>query len=264
MARFCTLFSGSKGNSFYIGSGEVSILIDVGRSARQLEHALISNDLDVKGIKAIFITHEHSDHIKGLRILASRYNIRVYASKGTINILKKMEVLNEKFSYDIIDENGIWVDGMFIIPFKTSHDSVESVGYIIKTTDGRKIVVVTDIGYISDTVRESIRGSDLVIIESNHDVRMLQNGNYPYYLKRRILSQTGHLSNEACARELPDFVRSGTTRFVLAHLSGENNVPELAYETSICSLNRAGMKKGIDFQLYVAPKENIGGKAIIF
>ena len=264
MARFCTLFSGSKGNSFYIGCGDCAILIDAGRSAKQLENALMSNDLDVNTIKAIFITHEHTDHIQGIRVLASRYNIKVYASNGTLNELMRMNILNGKFPYGIIDSRGIKIDGIEVVPFRTSHDSVESVGYIVKTPDKRKIVIATDIGYISETVRKSIEGSDLLVIESNHDVRMLQNGSYPYNLKRRILSNIGHLSNEACAKELPSLAKTGTTRFVLAHLSSENNVPELAYETSKSYLTQAGLKEDVDFKLYVAPKENIGGKSIIF
>lgn len=264
MARFCTLFSGSSGNSFYIGSGNTGVLVDAGRSAKQLENALKSNELDISTIKAIFITHEHSDHIKGLRVFASRYNVNVYTSAGTLKALKRLDVLNEKFGYSVIDQSGVHIDGMSIYCFRTSHDSSESVGYIINTADGKKIVIATDIGFMSDTVREAICGSDLAVIESNHDIHMLQNGAYPYYLKRRILSTKGHLSNDACAKELPDFVRAGTKRFVLAHLSGENNIPELAYETSMCSLRQAGMKKDIDFKLYVAPKENIGGSSIVF
>lgn len=264
MARFCTLFSGSKGNSFYIGCGDSAILIDAGRTAKQLENALKSNDLDVTKIKAIFVTHEHLDHIKGIKVFASRYNIKVYSSEGTMKALERMGILTDKFQHEVIGDNGVEVAQMRVVPFKTSHDSVDSVGYTIHTKDERKVVVATDIGYMSETVRNSIRGSDLAVIESNHDIRMLQNGVYPYYLKRRILSNTGHLSNEACARELPEFVKYGTTRFVLAHLSGENNLPELAYETSMCALKQAGLQKDVDFKLYVAPKENIGGKVIIF
>lgn len=264
LARFCTLFSGSSGNSYYIGSGDAAILIDAGRSAKQIEHAIQSNELDIKAVRAIFVTHEHSDHIKGIRVLASRYGLKVYSSKGTLEALENMEVLNGKFPYDVIDERGIEIAGMFVVPFATSHDSRESVGYIIKTADDRKLVIATDIGIVSDTVRSAVKGSDLAVIESNHDVHMLQNGSYPYYLKRRILSKTGHLSNEACAEELPKFAKTGATRFVLAHLSGENNLPLLAYETALSSLQACGMKKGIDFQLFVAPKENIGGKSMIF
>lgn len=264
MARFCPLFSGSSGNSYYVGASGGGILIDAGRSAKQMELALRANGLEPDGIQAIFITHEHSDHIQGVRVLASRYSIPVYASRGTLEGMEQAGAINGKFFCDIVDGEGIETAGMRVTPFRTSHDSRESVGYVIHTPDGRKIAVATDLGYLSETVFEAVSGCDLLVLESNHDVRMLQNGCYPYYLKRRILSERGHLSNDACAGELPAFVQSGTTRIVLAHLSQENNIPELAYQTALCTLTTCGMKQGIDFELMVAPRENMGGKTILF
>lgn len=265
MARLCPLFSGSSGNSIYIGSGETGILIDVGRSAKQLEKAIKRCEIDLNIIKAIFITHEHADHIKGLRVFASRYGIDVYLSKGTLEAMKlKGNILCDKFCSKVIAKEGMYINDIFIKPFSTSHDSKESLGYIVNTSDGRKITIATDIGYISDEVREAINGCDLLFIESNHDVNMLKNGPYPYYLKRRILSDKGHLSNEACSKELPKFAKNGTTRFILAHLSGENNFPELAYQTALNSFMTEGLIEGIDFELSVAPKENITGKSLIF
>lgn len=264
MARFCPLFSGSSGNSYYIGSSAAGILVDAGRTAKQLTEMMQSCGIETDCVKAIFVTHEHSDHVQGLRVLASRHHIPVYTSSGTLAALEQMNCLNEKFSSGVIGENGMECAGMYIKPFHTSHDSAESVGYLITTQDGRKVGISTDLGYMSQEVRGALCGTDLLVLESNHDVGMLSNGPYPYPLKKRILSEIGHLSNAACAEELCGFAQSGTTRFVLAHLSSENNTPELAYQTSLCSLRMAGMEEGTDFELCVAPRENKAGKVTIF
>lgn len=264
MARICPLFSSSRGNSTYIGTGDTGVLIDVGRSTKQIEQALLANNIDISAIKAIFITHEHTDHIQGLKVFASRYNVKTFASSGTMAALAQKGVLTGKFQTEVLDEKGIELAGMFIKPFNTPHDSQQSVGYIVNTADDKRAVIATDIGYMTDTIRNATDGADVVLIESNHDVRMLQNGPYPYYLKKRILSNTGHLSNEACANELVTFIKKGITKFILAHLSQENNLPELAFETSVCHLSTQGMKQGIDYQLMVAPVANLGIKDLIF
>jgi phosphoribosyl 1,2-cyclic phosphodiesterase len=264
MTRFCPLFSGSSGNSYYIGSASSGILIDAGRSAKQLTNMLNFCGIEMHAIRAIFVTHEHSDHVNGLRVLASKYHIHVYSSLGTLNALEKMGCINDKFKSDVIDEDGVEVADMVIKPFRTSHDSAESVGYRVHTHDGRSVGFSTDLGYMSEEVRNALYGSDLVVLESNHDIGMLNNGPYPYPLKKRILSNTGHLSNLACADELCGLAKKGTTRFVLAHLSSENNTPELAYQTALCSLSLAGLKQGTDFELSVALKENTLGKVTIF
>ncbi len=258
MTRICPLFSSSKGNSIYVGDCDGGILVDVGRSAKQIERALAENEIDIKKIRAIFLTHEHSDHIQGVKIFASRYNIKVFGSRGTLQALREKDILTGKFPVEIVSEQGLDVAGMFVESFRTPHDCKESVGYIVTMKNGKKVVVATDIGYISDTVKDAVSGADAVVIESNHDVRMLQNGAYPYYLKQRILSDKGHLSNEACANFLPFLVESGTTNFILAHLSQENNIVDLAFETSICSLKAHNMEYRVDFQLAVAPVANHG------
>lgn len=264
MARICPLFSSSKGNSIYVGNSNEGVLIDAGRSAKQLEKALFENEIDVKSIKAIFLTHEHSDHVQGVKVFATRYNLKVLTSSGTMTAIGEKGVLNGKFPTEIIDSRGVEIAGMFIKPFSTPHDCNESVGYVITTKDNKKAVVATDIGYISDVIKDSIVGADAVVIESNHDVRMLQNGAYPYYLKRRILSDKGHLSNDACADILPYFIKNGTKNFILAHLSQENNIPQLAFETSICKLKEHNMTYNVDFKLSVAPVENFGVLNVVF
>ena len=262
MAKVCPLFSGSSGNSYYIEASGSGILVDAGRSAKQIENAMRANELDIKRVQAIFVTHEHSDHIKGLRVFASRHHIPVYASPGTLQALEGMGEL-AKVTYAPIAAAGMEVGELFIRSFPTSHDSAESVGYQIELPQERKITLATDLGVLTQPVKECLQGSDLVILESNHDVGMLQNGIYPYPLKRRILSDTGHLSNHDCADYLPELIRQGTTRILLSHLSHENNTPDLARQTSLCSLQVNGMQENVDYQLYVAPRENQTGRSIL-
>ncbi len=253
MARFCPLFSSSSGNCLYIGTSTAGILIDAGVSARRIEQALTSHEIDPKTIRAVFVTHEHSDHIAGLRVLQKHLHIPIYASVGTC------EGIAEAAAYDsdcLAITDTTQLDEFSVTPFRTSHDSRESTGFRVVLRDGRSVGIATDLGVMTSAVRDQLRGCDLIHIESNHDVRMLENGPYPYVLKRRILSTTGHLSNEACAAELPDLIRHGTTRIFLGHLSRENNMPTLAEATAESALQTCGMTRNIDYVLQVAPPEN--------
>lgn len=251
MSQFCPLFSSSSGNCTYISCSEGSILIDAGVSAKRIREALSGIGADISTVKAIFITHEHSDHINGLRVLASRHKIPVYTSAGTLSYLEEKCMANSSYNAYAIGPEGIEAAGMIVRPVYTSHDTRESVCYTVTLPD-RKIAVVTDLGYMSENVLDKITGCDLVMLESNHDIRMLQCGKYPYYLKRRILSDKGHLSNDACANTLTKLIQSGSTRFILGHLSRENNIPQLAFETSHTALNETGAERGKDYLLGVA------------
>ncbi len=263
MARVYPLFSGSKGNCYYVTTGGKGILIDAGRTAKQIEQALQLNNINPKDIEGIFITHEHSDHIKGVRVLASRYGINVYSSQGTLQKMDEQGQLTpDKFNSYIIN-SGAEVGNMIIKPFKISHDCAEGLGYVIETPDNRKLAIATDTGCLTDELKSAVKGCDVVVIESNHDVNMLLNGSYPYILKRRILSNIGHLSNESCSEFLPQLIHSGTTRLLLAHLSQENNMPQIALESARCSLLQKGMKESADYTLDVA-KEVTDGSCIIF
>lgn len=254
MPFFCSLFSGSSGNCTLIGCGGAAVLIDAGASARAINNALHELDMELSDIKAIFITHEHSDHIRGLPTLIRRYQIPVYANAGTIEgILNTYHQIDTDYIAELETGGAIDIDCISVHSFKTSHDSLESVGYTVESEHSR-IAVATDLGYVSDEVLQNLKGCGLIMLESNHDVGMLKNGRYPYFLKKRILSDRGHLSNESCAEVLPELIKSGTGRFVLAHLSEENNLPELAEETSVSALSMAGYSRGNDYELEAAPR----------
>ena len=254
MPKLCPLYSGSSGNSYYLETAGKGILIDCGRNAKQLESALKEKEIDISRIQAIFITHEHTDHVSALRVFAGRYHIRAYASYGTIAALEDKGYLSEKVDIQPITLDGVELDDFFIEPFRISHDCVEGYGYVVETQDDRKTAFATDTGTITPAMQTALTGCDTVVLESNHDIGMLRCGKYPYVLKRRILSDVGHLSNELCALTAVDLVKTGTTRLLLAHLSRENNIPELAMQASLCELERSGMKQQVDFLLSVIPE----------
>lgn len=259
MAKFCSLFSSSSGNCTFLGNGDRGILIDAGVSAKKIKEALLSREIDPAKIDGIFVTHEHSDHIKGIRILASTYKIPVYATEGTLSALEENGTVNGKFPFEVMPIEGVQAGDLLVTSFETPHDSRESCGFKIVFPHGQRAVVATDIGKITETVEKALFGAELVMLESNHDVAMLQSGAYPYYLKRRILSDVGHLSNEACAREAAKLIKKGTSRLFLGHLSTENNFPDLAYQTTYSALESEGIKEGIDYILKVNAKENTEG-----
>ncbi len=256
MAKFCSLYSSSSGNCTYIGTSQGGILIDIGISAKRTGEALAEIGVDPSSIAAIFITHEHSDHISGVKVFAKKHGIKVYASEGTLAGMEAANALDPKIVCDVVPYSGIEMAGIYVRPFATPHDSRESTGFSVVTPDGKRLSVATDIGKITDTIMNAIHGSDLVLLESNHDIGMLQNGPYPFYLKQRILSERGHLSNENCARAAVKLVESGTTRLVLGHLSKENNIPSLAYETTRSAMTLSGAAEGIDYLLSVAGDRN--------
>lgn len=252
MAKFCPLFSSSGGNSIYIGGGENSILIDAGMSAKQTETALNNIGVDPDSISDIFITHEHNDHIKGIKVFTKKHKVKLHMTAGTYEALIKTDTLDNATDCNIISSDGAEVGCMLVKSFATSHDASESCGYTVELANGRKMSVATDLGIMTDTVFGAIKGSDLVLLESNHDVNMLECGGYPYILKRRILGAKGHLSNDVCAETLVKLLESGTTRFFLGHLSRDNNIPQLAYQTSVSALSLAGAKEGEDYYIRVA------------
>lgn len=256
MAKVCPLFSSSSGNATYIGDSRNGILIDAGQNAKQLQAALQEIGIEATTLRAVFVTHEHSDHVSGLRVFCSRFGIPVFATAGSYSALEQKGLLDGKF-FSYVLSGAVSAGDFLVKPFSTSHDSAESCGYLVETPDERKIAVCTDTGYISEEIRAAVKGADLVLLESNHEIRMLQNGPYPYILKQRILSDTGHLSNSSCGDFAKELVQSGTTRLILGHLSRENNLPELAYTATAAALAEIGAEAGTDCILRVAsPRTN--------
>ena len=254
MAKVCQLFSGSSGNSIFISDEKAKFLVDAGVSAKRIEQALLSIGESADELTAIFVTHEHTDHIQGLRVLASRHSLPVFTSEAVLARLYIDGKINDKVNALPISEN-MELEGAEIIPFMLSHDSVECWGYRFNI-GGRAISVCTDTGYIPISAKKAVPGSDLVFLESNHEVMMLENGPYPYILKQRILSRKGHLSNTDSAAFSKELVGSGTTRIVLSHLSKENNHPDIARLTTLTALEEAGFAHNRDFQLFVAKPQN--------
>lgn len=255
MAKVCQLFSGSSGNCIWFAAGNTKILVDAGVSAKRIEQALMNIGESGSELSAIFVTHEHVDHISGVRVLAARYGIPVFADE---KVLLKM-YCDGKLSDKVITapiEPTMELNGIAVKPFELSHDSVACYGYRFQLPEGRSIAVCTDTGYITPSAKVALPGTDLVFLESNHEVMMLENGPYPYPLKQRILSRQGHLSNDACAAFATELVHSGTTRLMLSHLSKENNFPDVARQTTLTALTEAGFRENEDFRLKVAPIEN--------
>ncbi len=256
MAKICPLFSGSKANCTYVASKDSALLIDAGASAAATLNALAEIGENPEKIRAILITHEHGDHIRGLKAIVKKLKVPVVASSLTLNTLTNMNILPEDTVQIALDQGVYENDVGRIIRFETMHDCDGSSGYRIELGQDCVASVCTDLGVVTSSVREVISGSNAVLLESNHDLKMLQNGPYPAELKIRIAGEKGHLSNAAAASELTSLLKSGTTRFILGHLSENNNLPTLALRTSEAALIDAGAKKGSDYLLFCALKEN--------
>ena len=254
MARIYPLFSSSKGNSTYIGTKSEGILIDDGVSFSRLKKAMELNGLELDAIKAVFVTHEHSDHTKGLAVLTKKIKAPVFAQSLTLEYLRKSCLINgESFELDSGEE----ICGMNVHCFSTPHDTRESCGYRIEFPDGKTAAVCTDLGHVTETVEQNLLGTDCVLLEANYDIEMLRNGIYPFYLKTRIFSNNGHLSNVDSGAFAARLVKSGTTRLILGHLSQDNNTPALADSTVQSCL--CGFVRNSDYTLNVAPVETSGG-----
>lgn len=236
--RFTSIASGSGGNSTYIGTESTHILVDVGVTMKAVNAGLHELDLDLKDIDAIFLTHEHIDHIKAVGTIARKYDIPVYGTLGTLREVMLNRTLGE-FSHDrlypILPDNKLNIGDLRVMPFSIYHDAADPVGYRVETApdawDSKNVAVATDIGHYDDYIAEHLKDLDAMVLESNHDIRMLSSGPYPVSLKRRILSDHGHLSNDNCGRLLDSILSKRVKHVFLGHLSKENNIPELALET---------------------------------
>ena len=231
--NLCSIASGSSGNCIYTGTQNCGILIDAGISAKRIEQGLASIDRDIKEIKGIFVSHEHSDHIKGIGVLARKHHIPIYGTRGTIEAIKHTSCLgaiDEELYHVIRAEEEVQIDDLVVKPFKISHDAAEPVAYRMEC-GSKSAAIATDLGFYNQEIVDKLQNLDVLLLESNHDTHMLQVGGYPYPLKQRILSDRGHLSNESAGKLLCHLLHDDLKAVFLGHLSKENNYEELARET---------------------------------
>lgn len=253
-----SIASGSSGNCTFVGSETTSILVDVGITKKRIQAGLSSINVDFKDINGILITHEHSDHIKAIGVISRAYGIPIYSTMDTCNEISKSKSLGD---FDTSLLNPIEPDTKFtigdidIVPHSIWHDAVDPVCYSLYN-GGKKVSVATDIGNYDEYLVNCLKDSDALLIESNHDLRMLQVGPYPYELKRRVMSDRGHLSNEASGRLIKSLLNNHLKAIFLGHLSKENNYPDLAYETVKVELSDNPFTNDVrDFNLQVASRD---------
>ncbi|WP_315117196.1 MBL fold metallo-hydrolase [uncultured Clostridium sp.] len=252
--HFCSLYSGSSGNSIFVSSEKGKILIDAGLPGKSIEKALCSIGESPEEIDAILVTHEHSDHTKGVGVLSRKYNIPIYTHPHTWEAMMcsigKIKEDNIKF----IDSNNITIKDMEIMSYKIPHDAAYPQGYAVYHK-GKKFCLATDLGHFSSEVENILKDADAILLESNHDVEMLKFGPYPYPLKRRILSSIGHLSNEDCGKALLKILGNKEKKVMLGHLSKTNNYPELAYQTVINILLENDVILDKDIKIFMAKRD---------
>lgn len=243
-----TLASGSSGNAAVLSGGRTNVLLDAGISTRRIVAGLKTLGIDKSELGAILITHEHADHIKGLGVLIKHVNAPIYAPQETARYILNKFVGIESRVRAFSPGETVEIGEMTITPFETPHDSAASCGYSFYHK-GHKVTCVTDLGHITEAVRGAVMGSDILMLEANHDEALLKNGPYPYFLKKRILGDKGHLSNHECGRLAALAAAGGTRRIVLAHLSGENNTPELAERAVRHALLSAGVDNNFSISI---------------
>lgn len=264
--KFCSIASGSSGNCIFTGSAGTSVLIDAGVSGRRIEQGLNALDLTTRDIDGILVTHEHSDHIKGLGVLARRYAIPIYGTPGTLRAISDMPNIGKipkELLHPVHTDEPFVLGDLTVKPFKISHDAAEPCGYRIEH-NGKSAAVATDMGCYSEYTVQCLSGLDVLLLESNHDVRMLEAGRYPYYLKRRILGEKGHLSNETSGQLLGHVLHDGMREIFLGHLSKENNYEALAYETVSDEITLGDNPyTSKDFRITIAHRDRIS-EAVVF
>ncbi|MBR2902092.1 MAG: MBL fold metallo-hydrolase [Clostridia bacterium] len=259
MTELCSLYSGSSGNCIYVGNDDSAILIDAGVSGNRILTALNTAGKDISRIKAVFVSHEHGDHIKGAGIISRKLGIPIYANRLTwLNMRNQIGKIAPEMQQAIeYDGDTVHIGSLEIQAFSTPHDAADPQFYSVYDKD-TKVTVCTDIGHIEEALYDKIKGSDAVLLESNHDVGMLQCGPYPYHLKQRIIGELGHLSNDAAAENVLRLAGDGTKHFILGHLSKENNYPDIVRMTTETALARGGIDINGDISLEVASREGPG------
>jgi phosphoribosyl 1,2-cyclic phosphodiesterase len=258
MVKFCSLFSGSSGNALFIGTEKTKLLIDAGLSGKKILEALCSIGENPAELSAILISHEHVDHVRGAGIVSRKQNIPIYANESTWQAMEYglgPVKLENRVSFCTGEE--FEIGDICVRPFSIPHDAAEPVGFNF-FAQGKRVTTATDIGHMNEELLAYIEGNDLVLLESNHDIEMLRVGPYPWSLKKRILGDHGHLSNENAAKVITYLAEKGCRRFILGHLSNENNFPELAYQTTYNALNEKQIAVGSDVALAVALRDRVG------
>jgi len=256
---FCSLYSGSSGNALFCQYGRTRVLIDAGKTGSCLSEALGQIGVKPETLDGILITHEHSDHILGAGVMARKYHLPLYATQETWRAMEgKIGKIPGELIRTVQAGKDFWLGEMGVAPFSIPHDAADPVGY--RLWGGRMSVsTATDLGFFSENVYSGIAGSTLILLESNHDPEMLRaNPRYNQALKARILSDRGHLSNEACAGALLRLIAGGTEHLILGHLSGDNNTPALARRVSEAAMRREGIIPGEDVQMQIAMRDTIG------
>ena len=258
--RLCSIASGSSGNCIYVGSDCAHVLIDAGISGRRVEAGLNSLELTGRDLDGILITHEHSDHIKGLGVIARKYGIPIYATGGTVDAMVRSGSLGkipEGIFREIREDEPFLIKDLVVNPFTIPHDAAQPVGYRLECGE-HSVGIATDLGKYNEYIIENLQNLDALLLEANHDIRMLQVGRYPYYLKQRIMGDRGHLSNENAGQLLCRLLHDNLKAVFLGHLSKENNYEELAYET-VCSEVTMGDNpyKSKDFKIQIAKRDYI-------
>jgi len=258
--RLLSIASGSSGNAVYAGTDRTHVLVDAGISNRRIEQGLASAGITADELTALVITHEHTDHVKGLNVLVRRHEVPVYLTAGTRNALLKggsLAGIPEELIHIVSAGEMFTVGDVSIRPFSVDHDAAEPVAYRMES-GGKAVAVATDMGHYTEETVANLLGLDAVLIESNHDIRMLEAGPYPYALKRRILGNFGHLSNESCGKLLTRILHDDMKKIILGHLSKENNFPELAFETVRWEITDGSCPyKGDDFMIQVASRDRV-------
>lgn len=255
---FFSVASGSSGNCICLGSDQCHVMIDAGISGKHIEEGMNTYDYTTSDMDGVLITHEHSDHIQGLGVVARKYGLPIYATKGTADaILQSSSVGKIDPSLFHVIEAGktFFIGNLEIYPMSISHDAADPVAYLV--SDGRhRVGVVTDLGYYDADIVSHMEGLDALLLEANHDIHMLQVGAYPYPLKQRILGERGHLSNETSGQLLGQILHDGMQHILLGHLSKENNYDELAYETVRLEISLGDNPyRGNDFPIEVAKRD---------
>jgi len=241
-----------------VGSQRTNILVDVGLSGKSIVSSLNEIGISPKSIDGLLITHEHSDHVRGAGIFSRMFNIPIYANNRTWESMHKSigKIKDENIKIINTDES-FFIGDIEVKAYSIPHDAIDPVGYCF-FNNGKKVSIATDIGHLSENVLNNIKGSDLVLLESNHDVEMLKVGPYPYILKRRILGDRGHLSNDDAGKAILRLVGEKFITVVLGHLSQQNNYPELAYRTVLSILEENGVYTDRDLKLDLAHRSSVG------